>query len=83
MKEVQIMRNMISCYRYSCLLAEKRIAELRLLRQQLKKSGADDEIEKQGLDRRIRLLYSEHQEMCRVIEHLSGYVRSVEERENA
>lgn len=74
------MRNMITSYKKSCLMAQKRISELTSLRATLRRQGKESRISELALDRRIKLLYDEHMQMQEVIACLDSYVRRMESR---
>lgn len=74
------MEQMINGYKQSCLMAKNRILELTQQRNELRKQGENEKIEELDLERRIRLLYSEHSQMQEIILHLTAYMRRVEQR---
>lgn len=74
------MEQMINGYKQSCLMAKSRILELTQQRNELRKQGENEKIEELDLERRIRLLYSEHSQMQEIILHLTAYMRRVEQR---
>ena len=61
-------------------MAKNRILELTQQRNELRKQGENEKIEELDLERRIRLLYSEHSQMQEIILHLTAYMRRVEQR---
>lgn len=69
------MQNMIQGYKTSCELVKKRVRELREQRKSLLETGKFSVIEELDLERRIRLLYTEYEEMQEIINHLESYVR--------
>jgi len=77
------MRQMIKNYEQSCELAKQRIIQLTQQKNQLKKEGKDAQIEELDLERRIRLLYTEHSQMREIVIYLTNYVRRVEQRAEA
>ncbi|MDE5619902.1 MAG: hypothetical protein K2I80_05210 [Ruminococcus sp.] len=74
------MYSLINEYQQSCLLVKKRIKFLTEQRNRLIKSDNRIEIDKAGLDQRIRLLYVEHAQMQEIISHLINYMRRIEHR---
>ena len=74
------MYSLINEYQQSCLLVKKRIKFLTEQRNRLIKSDNRLEIDKAGLDQRIRLLYVEHAQMQEIISHLINYMRRIEHR---
>ena len=62
------MRQMIKDYEKSCELAKQR------------RNALIDELD---LERRIRLLYTEHSQMKEIVLYLTSYVRRVEQRAEA
>lgn len=74
------MEQMINGYKQSCVMAKSRILELTQQRNELRKQGENEKIEELDLERRIRLLYSEHSQMQEIILHLTAYMRRVEQR---
>lgn len=71
------MTELINNYTHSFELVRQRIAELQQLRNHLVSSGGKS-CEVKDLDRRIRLLYSEYEELKAVISHLTSYNRRTE-----
>lgn len=69
------MDRMIKGYIDSCIRVKNRINELTELRNSLKKLGDTFRIEELDLDRRIKLLYSEHEQMQEIISGLTAYMR--------
>lgn len=74
------MKQMIKAYEESCVLAKKRIDQLTKQKNNLKREGKEDTIEKLDLERRIRLLYVEHSQMKEIVVYLTNYLRRVEQR---
>lgn len=74
------MRQMIKAYEKSCVLAKKRIDQLTKQKNDLKRAGREDVVEELDLERRIRLLYTEHSQMKEIVIYLTNYVRRVEQR---
>ena len=72
------MRQMINDYKKSCMLTKKRIDELTMHRNELRKNGQTDKIIILNLEQRIRLLYCEHRQMQEIISHLTNYMRRIE-----
>ena len=77
------MRQMIKEYEHSCKLAKQRIIQLTRQKNQLKTEGKEALIDELDLERRIRLLYTEHSQMREIILYLTNYVRRVEQRAEA
>ncbi|MBO5319881.1 MAG: hypothetical protein IJY29_00190 [Ruminococcus sp.] len=77
------MRQMIKDYEKSCELAKQRIIQLTKQKNQLKKEGRNALIDELDLERRIRLLYTEHSQMKEIVLYLTSYVRRVEQRAEA
>ncbi len=77
------MKQMIKAYEYSCELAKQRIVQLTQQKNQLKTEGMEAMIDELDLERRIRLLYTEHSQMREIILHLTNYMRRVEQRAEA
>lgn len=77
------MKQMIKDYERSCILAKQRIIQLTKQRNELKKEGKDRMILELDLERRIRLLYTEHSQMKEIVIYLTNYVRRVEQRAEA
>ena len=73
------MREMIKGYVRSCELVNTRIHELTEQKNDLKKQGKTEQIEELDLDRRLRLLYREQSQMREIIDHLTGYIRRIEQ----
>ena len=71
---------MIKGYTESCVRVKQRINELTLQRNTLKSNGDICAVEELDLERRIRLLYAEYEEMQDTIAYLSSYVRRLEDR---
>lgn len=65
------MQKLIEGYVKSCEMAELRILQLADQKKSLKKRGRTDLIDELDLDRRIRLLYVECEQMQEIIAHLS------------
>lgn len=74
------MKQMINGYKQSCVMVKGRILELTQQRNELRNQGETEKIEELDLERRIRLLYSEHSQMQEIILHLTAYMRRVEQR---
>ncbi len=74
------MKQMIKAYEESCVLVKKRIDQLTKQKNDLKREGKEDTIEKLDLERRIRLLYVEHSQMKEIVVYLTNYLRRVEQR---
>lgn len=74
------MKQMIKDYEASCALVKERIYQLTQQRNHLKKEGRESTILELDLERRIRLLYTEHSQTREIVEHLTNYVRRVEQR---
>lgn len=74
------MKQMIKDYERSCVLVKQRIIQLTKQKNELKKQGQDSVILELDLERRIRLLYTEHSQMKEIVLHLANYVRRVEQR---
>lgn len=74
------MKQMIKAYEQSCVLVKQRIIQLTKQRNKLKKEGKESIIEELDLERRIRLLYTEHSQMKEIVIYLTNYVRRVEQR---
>lgn len=74
------MKNLIFSYDQSCKMVKKRIAELTSLKNTLSRKGMTDQIDELDLERRLRLLYEEHQQMQEIISYLKSYARRVEQR---
>lgn len=77
------MTNLISGYINSCYMVKKRIAELSDQRRDLVKTGKQAVVDELLLDRRIRLLYEEYEQMQEIISHLDSYSRKVGSRGEA
>lgn len=77
------MNVLISGYVQSCELVKKRIAELTAERRALVKNGEQALADELHLDRRIRLLYEEYEQMQEIIAHLDSYSRRVGSRGEA
>ena len=77
------MKQMMKEYEHSCLLVKQRIVQLTKQRNELRKEGNNGRIDELDLDRRIRLLYTEHSELREIVQHLMNYVRRVEQRAEA
>ncbi len=75
----QIMTDLIRNYTHSRILVKKRIDELLALRKSLLERGESLRAEQLDLDRRIRLLYTEHLELMEDIAALTSYQRRREE----
>lgn len=73
------MKEMINEYEKSCSLVKQRIRQLTQQRNELRKKGRGDEIIELDLERRIHLLYVEHEQMSEIILHLSQYMRRREQ----
>ena len=73
------MKNMIKGYTESCVRVKQRIDELTLQRNILRKNGDTPAIEELDLERRIKLLYAEYEEMQETIVYLTSYMRRREE----
>ncbi|MCR5602025.1 MAG: hypothetical protein K6G33_14960 [Ruminococcus sp.] len=71
------MTELINNYTHSFELVKQRIAELHKMRTHLVKNGGES-CEVNDLDRRIRLLYTEYEELKAVISHLTSYNRRTE-----
>lgn len=71
------MNHMIQGYKTSCELVKKRVRELREQRKILLETGRNSVIEELDLERRIKLLYTEYEEMQEIIEHLESYARRI------
>lgn len=69
------MQTMIQGYRTSCELVKKRVRELREQRKALLETGGNSIVAELDLERRIRLLYTEYEEMQEIINHLESYVK--------
>lgn len=76
------MKTLINGYISSCTMVKKRIGELLLQRKQLNQQGKADIIIELDLDRRIRLLYTEHDQMQKIIIHLTSYMKMIGTAEN-
>ena len=74
------MRKLIQSYIDSCALVRTRIHELSDIRERKRKLGCLTRAEEHDLDKRIKLLYAEHGQMSDVIDHLTSYLRAVEQR---
>lgn len=74
------MKQLIQNYADSCVLVKTRISELTALRNEKKKQGSLSISEERDLNKRIRLLYTEHGQMKDIIIHLTAYLRMVEQR---
>lgn len=76
-KEMEVMdlKGLIKGYTDSCTLVKARIDELTGLRNSLKQLGDTSRIEELDLDRRIKLLYNEYEQMQEIISDLSAYMR--------
>lgn len=70
-EEALYMNNLINGYKVSCIMAKKRIGELLIQRRTLKSQGKNNIVKDLDLDRRIRLLYTEYNEMHEIIVHLT------------
>lgn len=73
------MKELINEYEKSCSLVKQRIRQLTQQRNELRKKGRGDEIIELDLERRIHLLYVEHEQMSEIILHLSQYMRRREQ----
>ncbi|MBR2284112.1 MAG: hypothetical protein IJ874_06815 [Ruminococcus sp.] len=73
------MREMIAGYIRSCELVNTRIHELTEQRNILRKQGMTGKIAELDLERRIRLLYKEQSQMKEIIDHLTRYIRRIEQ----
>ena len=73
------MTDLIKNYTYSRSIVRKRINELLALRHSLIERGDSLRAEQLDLDRRIRLLYTEHLELSEIIADLTSYQRRREE----
>ena len=69
------MTDLIKNYTYSRSLVRKRIDELLAMRHSLLERGDSLRAEQLDLDRRIRLLYTEHLELTEIISHLTSCQR--------
>ena len=69
------MKGLIKGYTDSCTLVKARIDVLTGLRNSLKQLGDTGRIEELDLDRRIKLLYNEYEQMQEIISDLSAYMR--------
>lgn len=69
------MNALIQGYKTSCELVKKRVRELREQRKALPETGGKLVEYKLDLERRIRLLYTEYEEMQEIINHLESYVK--------
>lgn len=65
------MTKLINGYKTSCTMARERIGELLVQRRSLRSQGKSDTIKDLDLDRRIRLLYTEYNDMREIIVHLT------------
>ena len=74
------MKNLISGYICSSKLVKERIAELSDQRKTLVRGGQQALADELLLDRRIRLLYEEYEQMQEIIAHLDSYSRRVGSR---
>lgn len=74
------MKKLIQSYTDSCALVRQRIRELNDIKTRKRAQGCLTCTEEHDLDRRIRLLYTEHGQMSDVIDHLTSYLRAVEKR---
>ena len=74
------MRELIRNYELSRRMAKERIHQLTEERNMLRKKGDTARIEELDLERRIRLLYTEHGELAEIVAHLTGDAKKVEER---
>lgn len=74
------MKQLIQGYTDSCALVRMRISELTALKNEKKSHGSLSVTEEHDLDKRIRLLYTEHGQMKEIIQYLTGYLRRVEQR---
>ncbi|GEM_PF-392106 len=72
------MKQLIQGYETSCEKVMKRIHQLTHQRNELRKSGNEAEIDELDLERRIRLLYTEHCQMREVITYLTNYMRRID-----
>ena len=72
------MKQMIYGYETSCEMVMKRIHQLTKQRNELQKQGNDSEIDELDLERRIRILYTEHSQMKEIITHLTQYMRRLD-----
>ncbi len=66
-------------YVKSCELVKARISELTAQKNQLSREGRCSEIKQLDLERRIHLLYVEHEDMQEVIRCLNSYHRRRQE----
>lgn len=78
-----IMTDIIYNYTHSCELVKQRINELLALRHKLLEGGDPLRAKELDLDRRIRILYQEQNELTEIIAHLTSYRRRLEERAEA
>jgi hypothetical protein len=69
------MTDLIRNYTYSRTLVKKRIEELLAMRHSLHERGESLRAEQLDLDRRIRMLYTEHLELTEIIVHLTSCQR--------
>lgn len=72
------MKKMIQGYETSCEKVMKRIHQLTQQRNELRKNGNDIEIDDLDLERRIRILYTEHCQMQEIVTHLTQYMRRID-----
>ena len=69
------MNDLIKNYTYSRDLVKKRISELLTLRHSLTERGDSLRAGQPDLDRRIRILYTELDELTEIISNLTTYQR--------
>lgn len=74
------MYSLIRSYEQSCNMVRKRIQFLTQQRNKLIKSGNKQLADSLNLEQRIRLLYTEAEQMQEIVEHLKNYERRVNER---
>ncbi|MBQ9807950.1 MAG: hypothetical protein IJM55_03685 [Ruminococcus sp.] len=74
------MKELLNCYQESRAKVLDRIHQLTSQRNALRAKGDIAGIAELDLERRIKLLYTEHEELSDIVRHLDGYVRRAEER---
>lgn len=74
------MKKLVKEYQEGCMKLKKRIAELTAQLRELREAGNEDEIEKLMLEKRIKLLYIEHQQTQETAEYLASCIRRIDDR---
>lgn len=77
------MYTLIKEYQKSCKLVKKRLKLLTEQKKNLVRTGKTDILNNFNLEKRIKLLYMESEELEEIIEHLEKYAERVENRGKA